>query len=64
MNDEYVAVTYYLAVALPAYNRDRLTLEQQKYADEQRQRGASATAAAAKETNRQSSLDAVSERRP
>jgi hypothetical protein len=48
-----LSVAFYFAVSLPTYNRDRLTRERQKYADEQGQRKASATAAAAQETERQ-----------
>ena len=31
-----LSVAYYFAIALPRYNQERLSLERQKYADEQK----------------------------
>ena len=50
------AIAYYFGVALPTYDRNRLALEQRKYADEQRRRESGAKDAARKEETRTTSL--------
>lgn len=41
-----LAIAYYFGISLPAYNRERLALERQRYADEQQQRTEDAKRAA------------------
>jgi hypothetical protein len=52
-----VAIAYYFAISLPAYHRDHLALEQQKYADELKRQSADASRAAQKEQERVTALN-------
>ena len=52
-----MAVAYYFGIALPSYNEERLTLDRQKYADEQKRRDTEAKKVEEDAASRQQSLD-------